>query len=423
MSTVIGTVLVTRHGDRRFFSENPFTYAGGPTESTPLGEAEQFQLGETLHSLYLDRDSDSHIVGIRSDLVNTRQLEIFAKNGVEGNVVFNSIVALLQGLFPPNRRNEVTLGNGTTIRAPLNGYQYIPVETVEPNNDRSLESWTDCPAFQRHIANFYESEEFRRKARESEEILESFKPFVAGRVTRLENAWNLFDFINSMNTYDRKFHSHLPRHILAQARDLANFHENGVFSDRRRPSGIGNIAARGILRLILNSLERMGFESKDPLKLTIIQASYHPMISLFHELEAVKENPSLEAIPNFSSVIAIELRKRDHDDHDDLALRLKFKNGTQAQWQTLHVFGHRGDVPLREFLHRTRGPVISNIREWAQVCSVNDHEKGLDAYVTSHPIEFCAIFALLLFCVVWFVKQRSLRKKGGAVQLNEKDGN
>ena len=69
-------------------------------------------------------------------------------------------------IFPPTSRNKISLANGTTVAAPLGGYQYVPcgsllalvltvllisrtVETVEPGNDRSLESWTDCPVSDR----------------------------------------------------------------------------------------------------------------------------------------------------------------------------------------------------------------------------------------------------------------------------------
>jgi lysosomal acid phosphatase len=77
--------------------------------------------------------------------------------------VFDSTIALLQGLFPPTPANTIELANETKVTAPLGGYQYVPgechacekcqgwlpdfaaAETVEPSNDRSLESWTDCP--------------------------------------------------------------------------------------------------------------------------------------------------------------------------------------------------------------------------------------------------------------------------------------
>jgi hypothetical protein len=40
--------------------------------------------------------------------------------------VFDSAIATLQGLFPPNMHNKMTLANDTTVIAPLGGYQYVP---------------------------------------------------------------------------------------------------------------------------------------------------------------------------------------------------------------------------------------------------------------------------------------------------------
>ncbi|KAH9959275.1 hypothetical protein BC827DRAFT_1135057, partial [Russula dissimulans] len=55
--------------------------------------------------------------------------------------------------------------------APLGGYQYVPAETVEPSNDRSLESWTNCPAFEGLVKKFYESPEFKAAAKSGEPFL------------------------------------------------------------------------------------------------------------------------------------------------------------------------------------------------------------------------------------------------------------
>lgn len=82
---------------------------------------------------------------MRSDLVDNEEIKVRVKNGGEGTVIFDSAIALLQGLYPPNPKNKIVLANETVVTAPLGGYQYVPVETVEPSNDRSLESWTDCP--------------------------------------------------------------------------------------------------------------------------------------------------------------------------------------------------------------------------------------------------------------------------------------
>ena len=77
--------------------------------------------------------------------MDTHELHIHAKASGEGPVIFDSAIALLQGLYPPNSNNKITLANGTTVVAPLGGYQYVPIETVETGNDCSLKPWTDCP--------------------------------------------------------------------------------------------------------------------------------------------------------------------------------------------------------------------------------------------------------------------------------------
>jgi hypothetical protein len=69
---------------------------------------------------------------MRTDLVDNNQIHIRVKAGGEGTVVFDSAIALLQGLFPPNLDNRIELANGTTIVAPLSGYQYVPGERNHP---------------------------------------------------------------------------------------------------------------------------------------------------------------------------------------------------------------------------------------------------------------------------------------------------
>ena len=70
--------------------------------------------------------SPSYIDGIQIDLVDNHQVKVYAKAGGEGTVIFDSAIALLQGLFPPNPANKIDLANETTVVAPLGGYQYVP---------------------------------------------------------------------------------------------------------------------------------------------------------------------------------------------------------------------------------------------------------------------------------------------------------
>jgi lysosomal acid phosphatase len=63
---------------------------------------------------------------MRTDLVDNSEVHVRVKAGVEGTVVFDSAIALLQGLFPPNPMNKIKLANETVVVAPLGGYQYVP---------------------------------------------------------------------------------------------------------------------------------------------------------------------------------------------------------------------------------------------------------------------------------------------------------
>lgn len=145
VSKVLGVIVIARNGDRYNYYQDPKTYAASNTETTALGvvcivstyfrsmsqklcacQVESHQLGTTLRSTYFDSTSPSYIQGMRTDLVDNSEVHVRVKAGVEGTVVFDSAIALLQGLFPPNPMNKIKLANETTVVAPLGGYQYVP---------------------------------------------------------------------------------------------------------------------------------------------------------------------------------------------------------------------------------------------------------------------------------------------------------
>ncbi|KAJ7150545.1 histidine phosphatase superfamily [Mycena crocata] len=420
MSTVLGVIVLARNGDRRAFYQDPKTYAPSLTDSTALGVADLHLLGSQLRAAYLTPGSPTYISDISGDIADTQAVKVLAKAGGEGAVVFDSAIALLQGLFPPTPRNKITLANQTVVTAPLGGYQYVPMETVEPGNDRSLESWTDCPEFQKHVASFHGSDAFKAKAEEAEPFFRDVKDFVFGRPTTLENIWNIYDFMNTQLIYNQTYAYRLPPTYIDQARALANFHEDGVFSDKQA-NGIGNIAGRTLLHTVLNSLERIAFND-DPLQLMVVQTSYQPFISLFHQTDMVKQHPELAAIPNFGAALAIELRRGAPPDMRDF-LRFKFRNGTADPegWQLLHAFGHRADIPLTEFIYRSEGAAVTSNRQWAQVCGAKPR---FSTQVAAHSVQFVlgamALFGLFMIATL-FVRARRIRRGKYMRLLQEED--
>ncbi|KAJ6534340.1 histidine phosphatase superfamily [Mycena capillaripes] len=422
MSTVLGVVVIARNGDRGELYQDPETYATALTDSTALGVTDLHLLGSQLRDAYLTPGSASFISEISGDIANTQEIKVRAKAGGEGPVVFDSAIALLQGLFPPNPRNKITLANETVVTAPLGGYQYVPIETVEPGNDRSLESWTDCPAFEKHIAAFHKSDAFKAKAKEAATFFQDIKDYVFGRPATLENIWNIYDFMNTQLTYNQTYAYRLPPSYIDQARALADFHEDGVFSDEKA-NGVGNIAGRTLLHTILTSLERIAFND-DPLRFMLVQTSYHPFISLFHQTEIAKAHPELKAIPNFGSALAIELRRGSPPDMRDF-LRFKFKNGTAdpKDWSLIYPFGHHADIPLTEFIYRAEGSAITSNKQWAQVCGSNPGFTATAMQAAGKSTVQFALGSMLFFAlfVIASLAVRARRTRAGYIRLPVND--
>ncbi len=55
-------------------------------------------------------------------------------------------------------------------------------------------------------------------------------------------------------------------------------------------------------------------------------------------------------LANFASALAIELRRSPSDARDFLSF--KFRNGSEEDFRPVHIFGHREDIPLTEFIYR-----------------------------------------------------------------------
>jgi len=381
--TVRGVIVITRNGDRYDYYQDPITYESSHTDSTPYGEVQAFQLGSVLRKEYFEPSSANYIHNIRTDLVYLDQVHARIKVGGEGRVAFDSTIALLQGLFPPTEKNTIELANEMKITAPLGGYQYIPAETVEPVNDRSLESWTGCPAFQDHVKQFYASPEFKAAEKAAEPFFKIANDFVFGRPTTLENAVNIYDFMNHQLTHNKSYAHRLPPTLIEQARYWANFHEEGVFSDSDI-KGIGNIAGRTILHSVINSLERITYDG-DPLQFLLESTTYQPFISLFTQTEMIKSDPSIKGIPDFASALVIELRRGSLPDNRDF-LRFKFKNGTDGDFNTIHVFDHHGDIPLTEFIYRVEGAAVDSNGQWMKVCGASTTSNLAKWEVPSLPL-------------------------------------
>ncbi|KAI5986100.1 histidine phosphatase superfamily [Pisolithus marmoratus] len=418
--TVLGVLILARNGHRTGFYQDPYTYEPSFTESTALGAVESFQLGSYLKSTYLDSSSPLHILDMPLDPshpIPPSQVHVHAKAGGEGATVFHSSIALLQGMFPPTPRNKITLAHGTTITSPLGGYQYVPVEMVPDSSDTVLESWVDCAAFKKHITKVYSSQEFQEKAQEAKHFFGSVHDYVFGCPTTLENI--VYNYLNTELVYNQTFAFRLPPTLIEQARALANYHEDTVFSDNE-VGALGTVlAGRTILHPILGSLERIAFDD-DPPRILLIETSYQPLISLFHMFDVLTSRPDLAGFPNFASALSFELLRRPAPEFRDF-VRIKFKNGTDdSEFQTLRVLGHEDEaIPVTEFIYRLEHYAIPNTKQWTSACG-NSRWFPFDTTLSTATeqtsmmavvLGALSLFAFAMFALTTFIKH-AMNAKG-----------
>jgi len=122
-SQLLGAIVITRHGDRRGFYQDPITYTPSDTEITPLGNQQSYQLGQYLRSRYLTPSSPHFIPTVSADLVQQDEILIRADTGGEGGVIYSSAMSAMQGMWPAQTSYNETLANGTVVVGPLGGYQ------------------------------------------------------------------------------------------------------------------------------------------------------------------------------------------------------------------------------------------------------------------------------------------------------------
>jgi len=376
---LLGVVLLARHGDRLEFFQDPLTYDPAETLLTPLGTVEESFLGNFLQETYLHPSSPSAINNISFPVANLDQLLIRADAAGEGSTILSSVGALLQGLFPPTRQFNITLANGSTIVGAGGGYQFIPVESVEPDEDISLNSFTSCPNFDQHTLDFYASPEFKARAQEAAPFLQKLQPFLGNRSIDFINMFNIFDFVNVQNIHNATFHRELPPTFAEQAYDQGNFHENGVFTDSAA-TGIGNVAIRTIFPSIFTDLQRIA-NASDPLKFALDGISYKPFISFFN-ITAAKANTNgqnghhgiepLFGIVDYASALALEVHAPTNS-HSEPFITFQFKNGTTDPTfhpVTLGRFGANAtSVPLSTFVNELQFAAINNTAQWCAACN------------------------------------------------------
>ncbi|KAI6096174.1 phosphoglycerate mutase-like protein [Pisolithus croceorrhizus] len=361
---LIGVVLLARHGDRTStLYQDPATYNSTQGYLSALGAEQEYELGQFLRNTYLNPGSSSYIQGANTDVVDVDQLYVRADAG-GGNVILDSAYALLQGLYPPTKSSAITLANGKVATPPLDGYQYVPVESLEFWQAPALTSWMDCEYFDLHLSRLNSGVVFKDLTATAAPFLQAVTPYLNGLNNSFLNMWNIYDYINVQYTHNKTFYENFPVTLLEQARYFANQHEQNVFTDSVI-NGVGQIAIRTLWPEMLWSLGNMTLPS-NKVKIALTEVDYKPFISLFNVTNATVTNPNISGIADYASVVALELSQ---DSQGQYNVAMKFKNGTNDnQFHALKFWGS-DSITLDNLIHAIDSSTINSTVNWCFSCN------------------------------------------------------
>jgi len=176
--TLLGAYIFHRHGDRQPKSLPPVLL-------TTLGYNEVYISGQYLRQRYISsNDSGTQIAAISEADVVQSQIQVSAPDDI---VLMASAQGFLQGLYPPAETSN-TLRNGTTVTAPMGGYQLIPIHTVASTGSGVesagwLQGSTGCGNAIASSAEYYTTSEFKAIANRTASFYQGLESVISGVFT------------------------------------------------------------------------------------------------------------------------------------------------------------------------------------------------------------------------------------------------
>ncbi|KAJ5507071.1 hypothetical protein N7527_009214 [Penicillium freii] len=389
---VLGAYIFARHGDR-----TPKVF--GSTQLTDLGYREVFDSGSYYNDRYISSSSSKQIEGISADVVKPKQISASAPSDT---VLQNSATGFLQGLYPPvGKVASQTLGNGTSVEAPLNGYQLIqliPATTSKNAEDSTwLQGSSGCQKASVSSNNYFSSELYTSLLSSTKEFYQSLSPMLDGAFASsdmtFKNAYTIFDYLNvgkihnSTSQFPHK--SDLTDEVYHQLIALAGSHEfNLAYNSSDKVRAIDGAVLAGEILAGLNET----IATKGNTKLNVGFGSYGTIFSLFGLLQMPTASVDFTGIPDYASSMVFELVTNASGtdfptDKSDLSVRFMFHNGTitgSSEPTTYALYGQSSKLlSWDDFSSRTKDIAITSNDEWCTMCGNTDGKCASSASTSS----------------------------------------
>jgi acid phosphatase len=372
---VLGAYIFARHGDR-----TPKVL--GNTRLTDLGYSEVYQAGSYYHDRYISPSSSLQISGISPQIVNLKQLT--ASSPLDA-VLQNSGVAFLQGVYPPvgTSANE-TLANGTTITAPLSGYQLVPLSLVSTGTNSEDNTWlqdaTGCNNAQISSNSYYSSMLYNDLLASTSDFYHSLSNLLNSTFTEnkmsFKSAYTIYDYLNVASIHNT---TNTPTEDqLRQLYLLANIEQYSLaYNSSDTVRAIAGSQLAGEMLAALNKT----ITSKGSTKLNIQFGSYGTFLSYFGLAQLPAADVNFTGIPDYASSMSWELITDATGDEfpaeSEISVRFIFHNGTftgssDAPKEYALYGGSSATIPWTKFVEETKKIAVTSTPEWCKVCGNTD---------------------------------------------------
>ncbi|GKT40044.1 uncharacterized protein ColSpa_00225 [Colletotrichum spaethianum] len=374
--TVLGIYVFHRHGDRTAKKTPPVRF-------TDLGAYEVYTSGLHYGERYVRDNATAQIRSISADDVRPEQLAVTSPSDV---VLQSSAYAFLQGFYPPVGTADA-LANGSSVEAPLGGYQYVPVNalaTAATSTDAESSGWlqgsSGCGKAVVSSNNYFSTPEYAALDAESRDFYQGLLPVINGtfsdKAASFENAYTIFDLINVATIHNESIPSAdlLTNATIRTLTDYANIHEwNLAYNESDTIRAISGMVLAGQILQGLNTTLNTAAKSSS-VKANIQFGAYAAFSSFFGLAQLQKVSEDFTTVVDYASSMVFELVTNATSASpaaDDVSVRFRFANGSAgaSQLTAYPLFGRAETVlPWATFVDEMRQFAIEDTKSWCTAC-------------------------------------------------------
>ena len=386
--TVWSVVIYNLYGER-----TPLVLPA-QTILTPHGAQQAYAAGAFFRDRYVSQggsgsDINMTIDGISAETIDNSQTFVFS---TLPEYTVASAQAFMQGLYPPKNISSSTtlddmaiLANGTVEEYPLQGYQYVQIQTASASDPNIIYIAGDenCPAHDSATIAWSNSPQYQQIRAATLGFYKGFEASILNGVfldsdVSFDSAYPIFDYLSYGYVHNQSIKEALNDQDLARAHALADrwlFATNGNTSGNSIQTIAGQTLVAEIGGLLLSNIETQGSESK----LNALFGSFEPMIAFSALTQLTKANKDFNGLPDPGSSMVFEMFTNDtatvqgYPDIDDLQVRFLFRNGTNSSTglTVYPLFGNSDEqntLSLSDFLNQIANFSKADVDDWCNTC-------------------------------------------------------